>query len=151
MLLFSHSVLSHSTNPWTVAYQGSLSFTTSQSLPKFMSIGSVKPSSHLILWWTLLLLPSVLPSIRDLFPMSWLFASGDQNTGASASASVPPMSIQGLFPFKIGWFDLLAVQGALKVSSNTTVQKHQFSGVLPSLQPIRDYWEDHSLDYTDLC
>ena len=56
--------------------------------------------------------------------MSWLFASGDQNTGASASASVPPMSIQGLFPFKIGWFDLLAVQRTLR-----SLLQHQFVGI----------------------
>ena len=35
--------------PWTVAHQASLSLTISQSLPKFMSIASVMPSSHLIL------------------------------------------------------------------------------------------------------
>ena len=44
--------------------------------------------------------------------MSWLIASGGQNTGTSASASVLPMNIQ--HSFRIDWFDLLAVQGALK-------------------------------------
>ena len=48
------------------------------------------------------------------FPMSWLFTSGGQNIGLSASASVLPMNIQGWFPFRIDWFDLLAVQGTLK-------------------------------------
>ena len=48
------------------------------------------------------------------FPMSWLFASGGQSIGASASASVLPMNILGWFPFKTDWFDLLAVQGILK-------------------------------------
>ena len=48
------------------------------------------------------------------FPLSWLFASGGQSTGALASASVLPMSIQGWFFFRIDWFDLLAVQGTLK-------------------------------------
>ena len=48
------------------------------------------------------------------FPMSWLFTSDDQNTGASASASVLPMSIQVLISFKTDWFDLLAVQGTLR-------------------------------------
>ena len=74
-MLFSHPVMSYSANPWTVAYQGSLSFTISQCLPKFMSIESVMPSSHLILRWTLLLLSSILPSIRDLFSMRQLFWS----------------------------------------------------------------------------
>ena len=50
---------------WTAAHQTSLSLTISRSLPKFMSIASVMPSSHLILWCPLLLLPSIFPSIRD--------------------------------------------------------------------------------------
>ena len=49
--------------PWTAAQQASLSFTISQSLPKFMSIALVMPSSHLILCHPLLL-PSIFPSIR---------------------------------------------------------------------------------------
>ena len=48
---------------WTAAYQASLSFTISQSLLKLMSIESVMPSKHLILWCPLLLLPSIFPSI----------------------------------------------------------------------------------------
>ena len=48
--------------PWTAAHQASLSFTTSQSLFKLMSIESVMPSNHLILCCPLLLLPSVFPS-----------------------------------------------------------------------------------------
>ena len=43
-----------------------------------------------------------------------LFTSGGQSIGASASASVLPMNIQGWFSFRINWFDLLAVQGTLK-------------------------------------
>ena len=46
--------------------------------------------------------------------MSWLFTSGGQSIGVSASASVLPMNIQGWFSFKIDWFDLFAVQGPLK-------------------------------------
>ena len=46
------------------------------------------------------------------FPMSWLFASGGQSIGASASTSVLPMNIQGWF--RIDWFDLPTVQGTLK-------------------------------------
>ena len=49
---------------WTAACQASLSLTISQSLPKFRSIESVMPSSHLILCHPLLLLPSIFPSIR---------------------------------------------------------------------------------------
>ena len=79
--------------PWTVAHQVSLSFTISQSLLKLKSAESVMPSNHLIPS-RLLLLPSIFPSIR-VFPISWLFASGSQSTGVSASASVLPMNIQG--------------------------------------------------------
>ena len=71
------------TTPWTAAHQASLSFTISQSLPKFMSIASVTPSSHLILSHSPLLLFSTFPSIR-VFQMSWLFESGDQSIGTSA-------------------------------------------------------------------
>jgi len=44
--------------------------------------------------------------------VSWLFALSGQSTGASASASILPMNIQGAF--RIDWFDLLADQGSLK-------------------------------------
>ena len=79
--------------PWTSAYQASLSFTVSQSLLKLMSIESVMPFNLLIVCRPLLLLSSVFPSIR-VFPVSWLFASGAQSIGASASASVLPMNVQ---------------------------------------------------------
>ena len=46
--------------------------------------------------------------------MSWLFASGGQNIGASASASVLPSEYSGLISFRIAWFDLFAVQETLK-------------------------------------
>ena len=49
--------------PWTAARQASLSLTISRSLPKFMSIALVMPSSPLILWCPLLLLPSIFPNI----------------------------------------------------------------------------------------
>ena len=58
---FSHSVMSNSVIPWTVACQASLSITNSQSLLKLMSIESVMTSNHLILCRLLLLLPSILP------------------------------------------------------------------------------------------
>ena len=62
VLLLSHSVVSDSGTPWTVAHEASLSFTISWSLLKRMSIESVIASSHLILCCLLLLLPSVFPS-----------------------------------------------------------------------------------------
>ena len=50
--------------PWTAAHQASLSFTISWILLKLMSIESMMPSHHLIFCYPLLLLPSILPSIR---------------------------------------------------------------------------------------
>ena len=64
LLLFSHPVVSDSAAPWSAAHQASLSLTISLSMPKFMLMASVMPSSHLIRWHPLLLLPSVFPSIR---------------------------------------------------------------------------------------
>ena len=62
--------------PWTAARQASLSSTNSWSLPKLMSIESVMPSNHLILYRPLLLLPSIFPSIRvfsneSALPIRW--------------------------------------------------------------------------------
>jgi len=68
-------------------------------LLKFTPIKSVMPSSHLICCHPRLL-PSVFPSIR-VFPMGQFFASGGQSIGASASASVLPMNIQGWFPLRL--------------------------------------------------
>ena len=79
-----------------------------QSLPKLMSIESVKASHHLILCRLLLLPPSIFPSIRS-FPMCQFFASGGQSIGVSASASVLPMNIQDWFPLRwTGWISLLS-------------------------------------------
>ena len=66
------------------------------------------------------------------FPVSWLFTSGDQSIGASAS--VLPVNIQGWF-FFLGLTGLIFVQskGLLRAFSSTTVQKHQFFDAQPSL------------------
>ena len=67
------------------------------------------------------------------FPVSQFFESGGQSTGVSASASVLPMNIQDRFP--LGWTGWISLQskGLSRVSSNTTVQKHQFFGAQLSL------------------
>ena len=72
-----------------------------------------------------LLLPSIFPSNQS-FPMSQLFASGGQSSGASASALVLPMNIQEWFP--LGWTGWISLQskGLSRVFSNITVQKHRF-------------------------
>ena len=51
---------------------------------------------------------------QGLFPMSQFFASGGQSIGVSASASVPSKEYSGLISFRMDWFDIFAVQGALK-------------------------------------
>ena len=107
------------------ACQASLSITNSQSLLKLMSIKSVKPSNHLILYHPLLSLTSIFPESGS-FPMSQFFASGSQSIGASVSASVLPMDILDWFPLGVtGWISLHS-KGLLRVFSNTTIQKHQF-------------------------
>ena len=90
----------------------SLSLTIFRSLPKFMSIASVMPSSHLILWCPLLL-PSIFPSFRIFsnefalhirWPKYWSF-----------HFSIGPSSeYSKLISFRMDWLDLLAVQGTLK-------------------------------------
>ena len=97
--------------PWTAAHQIPLSSTISQSLLKFTSFVLVMLSNYLILYCPLLLLPSVFPSIRVFsnklalcvrWPKHWSFSFSTSNEYAR------------LISFRIGWFDLLAVQGTLK-------------------------------------
>ena len=86
--------------PWTAAHQAPLSFTISQSLLKLMSIELVMPSKHLICNFPLSSCLQSFPASGS-FPVSQLFASGGQSFGASTSASVLPMNIQGLFPLEL--------------------------------------------------
>ena len=99
--------------PWTAAHQASLSFTNSQSLLKLMSIESVMPSKHLILWCPLLLLPSVFLSIRAFSNESVLCIRWPEYWSFSFSIS-PSSEYSGLISFRIDWLHLLAVQGTLK-------------------------------------
>ena len=69
----------------------------------------------------------------ESFQRSQLFASGGQSIGVSASTSVLTSEDPGLVSFRMGWLDLLAVQGTLKSLSNITLQKHQFFGAQLSL------------------
>ena len=85
--------------PWTEAHQVSLFF-ISLSLIKFMSVESMILSNYLILCCPLLFCLQSFPA-SGFFPMSWLFTSGGQSIGASASASVLPMNIQGWLPLRL--------------------------------------------------
>ena len=142
-LFFSHPVLSESLRPHRLQHTTSLSHTISQNLPKFVSIALVMLSSHLILRCPLLLLPSIFPSIRDFSNLSQLFAWDDQNTGASASASVFLMSIQGWFPLRLTGLISLLSMGLPGVFSYTIIQRHQFFGILPYLWSSSIYTHIH--------
>ena len=102
-------------------------------LLKLMSIKSVMPYSHLILCHPLLLLPSILPSIRVFSNESVLPIRWPKYWSFSFSMS-PSNEYSGLISFTTDWLDLLAVQGTLKIFSNTTGQKNQFFSTQPSLQ-----------------
>ena len=88
-------------------------FTVSWSLLKLMSMESVMPSNHLILCHPLLLLPSILPSIRVFSNESVLRIGWPKYWSFSFSIN-PSNEYSGLISFRMDWFDLLAVQGTLK-------------------------------------
>ena len=111
--------------PWTVACQASLSITNSWNLLKLMSIESVMPSNHLILFHPLLLLPSFFPSIRVFSNESVLRIRWPKYWSFSFSIS-PSNKYSGLISFRMDLLDLLAVQGTLKSLLQPTAQKHQF-------------------------
>ena len=135
LLLFSHEVLSNSLRLHGLQHM---------RLPcPSPSPGVYSNSCPLIWWWH----PTISSSVA-LFsacpqsfpasgssPVSWLFASTGQSIGASASASVLLMNIQGWFP--LGLIGLISLQskGLLRVFSNTTIQKYEFFDAQPSLQP----------------
>ena len=101
---------------WTAACQASLSITSSRSLLKPMSIKSVMPSNHLILWCSLLL-PSIFPGIRIFsnestlrirWPKYWSFSFNISHSNENP----------GLISFRMDCLDLLAVQGTLQHHSS---------------------------------
>ena len=105
--------------PWTAAHQASLSFTVSWSLLKLMSSESVMPSK---ISFSVAPFSSCLQSFpaSGSFQMSQLTASGGQSIGASAPASVLPMSIQGRFPLGLTGLISLLSKGLSRVFSSTT-------------------------------
>ena len=115
--------------PWKAEHQASLSSTIYRNLLNFMSL---RQCYHLtaLSFATLFFCLQPFPA-SSFFPMSWLFTSGSQSLGASAS--VLPVNIKGGFPWGLtGWISLLS-KGFSRVFSNTTVQKHQFFGFQLSL------------------
>ena len=85
----------------------------SQSLLKLMSIESVTPSNHLILCHPLLLLPSIIPSIR-VFSSELVLHIRWPNYWSFSFSNSPSNDYSGLISFRMDWLDFLAVQGTLK-------------------------------------
>ena len=108
--------------PWTAACQASLSIINSWSLLKLMSIESVMLSNCLILCHPLLLLPSIIPSIRVFSSESVLRIRWPKHWSFSFSIS-PSNEYLGLISFRTDWFDLLAVQVTLNVKGLRTIIK----------------------------
>ena len=146
---FNHSVVSDSAIPWTTARQASLSITNSWSSPRLMSIESVMPCSHPILWRPLLLLPSIFPSIR-VFSSESVLLIGWPNYWTFSFSISPSSEYSGLISFRIDWCDLLAVQGTLKSllqhyssKESASVLSFLFS---PTFTSKHDSWKNHSFD-----
>ena len=138
--------------PWTAALQASLYLTNSWSLPKFMSTASVKPSKSLILCCPLFHLPSIFLGIKDFSNESAVHIRWPKYWSFSFSIS-PSNEYSGLISLKIDWFDL-AIQRTLR-----SLLQHQFEGINSLVHSllyclvlitIRNHWEDHSGDYTEL-
>ena len=113
--------------PWTASRQASLSFAISRSLLTFMTIESMMLFSHLVSAAPFSFHLQSFSASRN-FSVSQLFSSGGQSIGASASATVLPVNIQGRF--SLGWTGFISLwfKGLSRVFSSTAIQKHQFFG-----------------------
>ena len=100
-------------NPMTTAWQASLSITNSWSLPKLMSIELMMPSNHLILYHSLLLLPSIFLRIRVFSYESAVCIRLPKYWSFSFNIS-PSNEHSGLTFFRMDWLDFLVAQGTLK-------------------------------------
>ena len=121
--------------PWTAARQASLSITNTKSLLKLMSIESVMPANHLILYHPLPLPPSIFPTIRVFSSESVLRSRWPKYWSFSFSIS-PSNEYSELISFRMDWLDPLAVQGTLKSLLQYYILRHQFFGTQPSLWSI---------------
>ena len=146
---FSRSVVSDSATPWTAACQASLFITNSRSLLRLIPIELVMPSSHLILCHPLLLLPSIIPSIRVFSNESVLHIRWPKYWSFSFSIS-PSNEYSRLISFRMDWLDLPAVQGTLKSllqhhSSKASILQQSAFFIVQLSYPY-DHWKNHSLD-----
>ena len=115
-------------DPFDCITPGFPSFTISRNLLKLMSIESVMPSNHLILCHSLLLPPSIFPSIRVFSSESALGIMWPNYWSFSFNIS-PSSEYSGLISFRMDWLELLAVQGTLKSllqhhSSKASILRH---------------------------
>ena len=138
-----------------VACQASLSFIFTVSLLSLISIGLVMPCSYLIHCHPLLHLPLIFPSIRGLSNESAFCIKWPNYWSFNFNIS-PSNEYLGLIFFRIDWFDLLAVQGALK----SLVQNHNSKASVPQClaffmvqlsHPYMITGKNHSFDYMVLC
>ena len=142
-----------SVTPWTAAHQASPSFTVSRSLLKLMSIESVVSSNQLILSCSLLLLPSIFPSIKVLSNQLALCIRWTKYWSFSFSIS-PSNEYSGLIFFRIDWFDL----GPSDSQESSPASQFDSINFLAlsflhglTLTSVHDYWKNHKFDQTDLC
>ena len=126
----SHSRVWLFVNPWTAAWQASLSFTTTWSLLKLMFIELVMTSNHLTLCYPFSSCPQTFPASGS-FPMSWLFSSYGQNYWSFSIS--PSNEYSGWFPLGLTALISLLSKGLSRVFSNTTVWRHEFFSAEPSL------------------
>ena len=132
LLLFSHSVMSNSLWPHGLQYA---------RLPcPSPAPGVCSDSCPLSRWCHPTISTSVIPSsclqsfpASGSFPMTWLFASSGQSIGASASASVLLMNVQGWFPLGLTGLIFLLSRGLSKIFSSIIVRRHQFFSAQPFL------------------
>ena len=154
MLVFSHPVMLTLCDPMDYITPG---HHVPHHLLKLTQVHvhcTVMPSSPLILWCLLLLLPSIFPRIGDFSNEMTVHIRWPKYWSFSFSIS-PSNKYSGLISLMIYWFDLLAVQGTFR-----SPLAPQFEGInslafcllySPVLTTIHDHWEDHSLDNLDLC
>ena len=151
-LLFSHSVMSNSATSWTAALQAPCPSLSPQ----------VFSYSCALSWWCHPTIsssvthfsscPQSFPASRS-FPMSWLFASGGQSTGASASVLL--INIQYWCP--LGWTGLISLQSRDSQESSPASKFESINSLAlsllhgPTLTFIHGYWKNHRFNYMDLC
>jgi len=154
LLLFSHSVVSDYLWPQGLQHAR---LTCPSPSPRICS-----NSYPLSQWWHPIISSSVIPFYSCLqsfpasesFPVSWLFTSGGWRMEFQFQHH-PSNEYSGLISFRSNSFDLPAVQGTLK--SSLAPQFESINSLVlsllngPTLTSIHDYWQNHSLDYTELC